>query len=102
MPFLIPYLGGVIGVIVYQVNHYSSLIITVINSYTKALLLLLALYCGHADGGSGDQESPIHKSEQMVKKATFLTLGQRDRRKNDLVEENETGRRISFTESDGI
>jgi len=38
----------------------------------------------------------------MVKKATFLTLGQRDRRKNDLVEENETGRRISFTESDGI
>ena len=30
--------------------------------------LLLALYCGDADGGSGDEESPFHKSEQMVKK----------------------------------
>ena len=36
--------------------------------------LLPALYCGHEDGGGGDQESPIHKPEQMVKKACWAEV----------------------------
>ena len=36
--------------------------------------LLPALYCGHEDGGGGDQKSPIHKPEQMVKKACWADI----------------------------
>ena len=43
--------------------------------------LLPALYCGHEDGGGGDQESPFHKSEQMVKKQIILDLGEKKMRK---------------------
>ena len=51
-----------------------------------ALLLLLALYCGDADGGGGDQESPIHKPEQMVNNPSL----------GNPSEARETGTRMSL------
>ena len=47
------------------------------NTSSATTFPLLALYCGYADGGCGDQESPFHKSEQMVKKQTILDWGEK-------------------------
>ena len=63
-----------------QGDHHSnlSLYIYIFSGTSSATaFLLLALYCGYADGGGGDQESPFHKSEQMVKKQTILDWGEK-------------------------
>ena len=45
----------------FQIIYMSSTLNLAIFSFS-----ISALHCGHEVGGGGDQESPIHKSEQVV------------------------------------